>query len=169
MDISISDFLNSAKEAFREYERIQKEVGLLTIRCRKLEKTGEAYEIKTEFDWVHQKIVRSSQSEATLAILKDRLAAERFRELDALRNALSQSRAIAEFIEFLPYSEMRIVMRYRYLEDLTWEGISSRLALDGWQITARHIWTIHSRAMIVAQELWDSLYQKEEKREVGGE
>lgn len=125
---SVSDFLNSAKESFREYERINKQVIKLTIQCCKLENSGQDLLYTTE----------------------------RLRRLEALRNAMSRYRAVAEFIEFLPYSEMRVVMRYRYLEDYTWEKISSRLALDGWKITPRHVWTIHSRAMAVAQELWNA-------------
>lgn len=166
---SVSDFLNSAREALREYERIKKEVLLLAMRCKRLTNAGQDQVIITRYSRALLKVVRSDEPGEDLVTLMDRLEAARLYEFEALCNVVSRRRAVAEFIELLPYSEMRIIMRYRYLEDNTWDEVTFRVSLDGWKIQGRYAEKIHKRAMAVAQELWDSLYQKEVKKEAGGE
>ena len=153
---SVSDFLNSVNEASQEYKRIKKEVFLLTMRCKKLEYLGTDREIITEYDRTRRKVMRSDRPGEDLATLQARLEIERRCEVDALRKVLSRSRAVAEFIESFPYAEMRVVMRYRYLEGYTWKKMSSKLTSDGWEICLSYASVIHDRAMAFAQELWNA-------------
>lgn len=158
---SVFDFLNSAKDASREYERIRKEAFCLAVRCKKLEHTGQYQEIRTRYNIFHDKVHRVDDPKYdldNLDSLRVRLEYARLFEVGALMNAVSRYRAVSEFIELLPYSAMRTIMRYRFLEDYTWREITAILSKDGWQIEDRYPQKLYKHAREAAQELWETIH-----------
>jgi len=82
---------------------------------------------------------------------------------DARRNvarrytwALSRKEAVEEFVDKIPDSTCRIVLRLRYIELLKWPQILDRLADTPYAYSERALFNIHGLALNEARKIWNS-------------
>jgi hypothetical protein len=125
---------------------------------------GSFWEMRKEQTRLERKIEElESQSESVTAKLSaspgggsgrsnavwDALIEARERAEAKLAEALRRSQEIEQFIDRMPTSIYRVILRLRYLERLEWQPIADQLGYERRQITR-----IHGAALEEAREVW---------------
>lgn len=134
----VKDFLDSVYEARTQM-----------ARCRaRLRRLGEE-EMPLKVEQLPGGAV-GEQAAACLGLLGAELG-EMSRGIRVWRE---REREVAEFIDRIPDSRCRAVLRLRYLDLLGWNQVQTRLEECGIYYDLRHIYRLHTRGLAMAEELW---------------
>lgn len=135
----VREFLNSATEAKLEIMRHRMRAEELECRCTKVTASMSGMPGGGNSD--------AQQLWATLAD-------ERTKEREAEKRETETYRQVEEFINKLPNSDHRAVLRLRYLNGMGWVNVQMKLYEAGIFYSERHIYRLHGDALEAARELW---------------
>lgn len=82
------------------------------------------------------------------------LADERTKEHEAELRETEAYHRVESFIDKLPSSTHRTILRLRYLNDMDWVKVQMQLYDAGIFYSERHIYRLHGEALESARELW---------------
>lgn len=136
---SVRKFLASAMEAKLEIARHKMRAEELESRCTKVTASMSGMPGGGGAD-----------AQALWAALADERAKEREAEL---RETEAYHR-VEEFIDKLPNSDHRAILRLRYLSGMGWVNVQMKLYDAGIFYSERHIFRLHGEALESARELW---------------
>jgi hypothetical protein len=143
-------FLNSILESRMEIGRIKRKLAALEER---------ATSVTSQLTGMPRG--GSADRDAVLAALAD-AAGEYYRRLaEAERRELE----VVNFIDSLPTSEHRIILRLRYVDRKGWSKVLAALNDAGLTITERHMFRLHGAALREARELYSQHYNKKENND----
>lgn len=98
--------------------------------------------------------------------MKNMLEAEYKREFEVLTKELDSYRRVEAFIDRIPDSFHRLVLRRRYLDRAkNWNEIRIVLEQDGLRYSPRHLTRLHTEAMEAACLLWNREREEEHDKE----
>jgi len=78
-------------------------------------------------------------------------------ELDEMiRRRIESIRAVEQFIDRVQEPTYRVILRYRYLNCLSWSEIEAAMSGGEYAFGLRHITRLHGKALQAARKLWES-------------
>ena len=81
----------------------------------------------------------------------------------ALRKAEQQALQIRSFINRIPNSTSRAILRTRYLTMLSWAEVRRTLARSGMNYSKDHLYKLHKKALVEAEEKWINMQTSSEE------
>lgn len=88
--------------------------------------------------------------DATLAALADARSRLIDEETQLAKNILS----VSDFIDRIPGITYRTILNLRYVECLSWEGVTEKMEEMGIPYACRHVIRLHGKALNAARKLW---------------
>lgn len=152
----VKDFLCSAVESRLDVKRHRRRIALLESQCTKI--TASLSAVPGGGGTEHGK-------EGLWATLAD---AHREEE-ELVKVSLERYRAVEDFVEKVPDTTYRAILKLRYLEGMSWTRLQFALCDEGVYYSDRHLRRIHDAAVDAAREIWERgekehwADQKEEK------
>lgn len=132
--------------------------GELLTEVRRLKETHLAlWEQSTSITARYSDMPRGGgvDKEKLLAILSD--ADER--TVAKYTEALHRKAEIEDFIDAVPGSLNRSVLRLRYIERLGWDEVGYKLAMNKVYMGDRQLYRVHGQALTEARKLWEEQHR----------
>ena len=73
--------------------------------------------------------------------------------------AMSRKAEIESFVDAVPGSLNRTILRLRYIERLDWDSVGNRLARAGLLLSERQVFRRHGQALQEARKLWEETHR----------
>lgn len=143
-------YLNSILENRMEVNRIKRKLALLEER---------AMNVTSQITGMPRG--GSADRDAVLAALADATGEYYQRLAEAERRELE----VVHFIDSLPTSEHRIILRLRYIDRKGWSRVLRSLGEAGLDMTERHMFRLHGAALREARELYAQKYNNKENND----
>ena len=137
----VREYLNSVLEARMEIKRLQHKVAQL-----------EAQATKTTTIITGMPMGGNADRDAVLAVLAD-LTAEYQEKIVA---AEKHERDVNLFIDSLPSSDVRALLRLRYVEGFGWRKVLTALNKYGFHVSERNMFRLHGKALNEARERYEN-------------
>lgn len=139
---AVQQLLDGMEEAKSQIARLGRKIEYLKTRCASL---TSGFEVQ----------VRGGES--GLEDVWCQLAEERARLTQQLRLVLALERQVERLIDGLPKDRWRMILRYRYLDGMTFPQIAYQLKRDtGREISEVRLHRIHRQALDYAEAHWQS-------------